>query len=144
MSSCSGGASSSSKSKPDSEKNLINGGIFKFHNKVCYCRVRAAIKISESKSNPNRLYYSCPNDPACGFFRWWTPSREEIAEFTRQMNPFEEQGIDTSDNNIMKLTMADLDQRTVTIEILLYQLKKYQFITMVILLFLTTIIYCKL
>lgn len=138
------GASSSSKSKPNSDKNLVNGGIFKFHNKVCYCRVRAATKISESKPNPNRLYYSCPNDPAYGFFIWWAPSREEITEFTSQMNLFQEQGFDNSDNNIMNLDKADFDHRIIRIESLVSELKKYQFMTMVILVVVAAIIYCNL
>ncbi|KAK9175184.1 hypothetical protein WN944_027190 [Citrus x changshan-huyou] len=77
------------------------------------------------------------------FFRWWAPSREEISEFASQMNLFQEQGIDNNDNNIMNLDMFDFDHRIIKIETLLSKLKKYQFVTMVILVLIAAIIYCN-
>lgn len=144
MSNCSMGVLSSSKSKPNSEKNPINKGTFKFHNKVCYCRVMVAINVSESQPNPNKLYYSCRNDLASCFFKWWKTSREGIVEFARQINLLKDKGIDNSDNNIMKFVMADLDHKIIRIETLLCQLKKYQLIIMVILILLATIVYYNL
>ena len=45
-----------------------------FHNKKCKCGKNALLRISESKNNPNRLYYCCVNgENSCGFFEWWMP-----------------------------------------------------------------------
>lgn len=71
----------SSSSNQSSKRNLINRGIIKFHNKVCYCRHRTTIKVSESISNPNRLYYSCPNDLRCGSLNGGNQVRRRLHKF---------------------------------------------------------------
>lgn len=43
----------------------------KFYNKHCSCGYRCSVKISESKDNPNRLYFCCQSKNKCGFFEWW-------------------------------------------------------------------------
>ncbi|KAH9744545.1 Geranylgeranyl transferase type-2 subunit beta 1 [Citrus sinensis] len=44
---------------------------------VCGCKVRAAVRISESKDNANKLFYCCPFNE-CGYFRWWYPSPNDL------------------------------------------------------------------
>lgn len=41
-----------------------------FQNKKCKCGKMAAVRISESSSNPGRLYFACKDDK-CKFFEWW-------------------------------------------------------------------------
>ncbi|KAH9744550.1 Geranylgeranyl transferase type-2 subunit beta 1 [Citrus sinensis] len=48
-----------------------------FTNKKCGCKVRAAVRISESKDNANKLFYCCPFNE-CGYFRWWYPSPNDL------------------------------------------------------------------
>lgn len=43
----------------------------KFVNKVCRCGLKCSVKISESRDNPNRLYFCCPLKNKCGYFEWW-------------------------------------------------------------------------
>ena len=135
-------SASSSSTHPTSHRNLINGGIIKFHNKICYCQRRAAIKISESIPNPNRLYYCCPNDHGCGFFRWWEPTKEEVGEIRARSHLFEEQANlymfeEVVHNNRSFSDKLDIDafhHRFTNIETILHQLKKYQFTTILMLL----------
>ncbi|KAK1321068.1 hypothetical protein QJS10_CPA03g01446 [Acorus calamus] len=46
-----------------------------FKNILCKCRCKAAIKISESDRNPNKLYYTCMglSGKQCNFFQWVHP-----------------------------------------------------------------------
>lgn len=50
----------------------INGGLGMFRNKSCRCGKKAAVKISESKDNPGKLYFICAQRQ-CKFFSWWEP-----------------------------------------------------------------------
>lgn len=47
----------------------------RYANKICYCHNVAAIKVSMTSENPNRLFYRCKHKPdkRCGFFRWCEP-----------------------------------------------------------------------
>lgn len=52
------------------QEQNVNGGVLKFINKICDCGMRAAVKISESSNNPQRLYYCCPKfKDKCTFYR---------------------------------------------------------------------------
>ena len=52
----------------------------RFLNINCKCNKRARVKLSESKSNPNRLYYCC-QDNVCGtWLRWGVPTRKSEVE----------------------------------------------------------------
>ncbi|KAL6971924.1 hypothetical protein U1Q18_052791 [Sarracenia purpurea var. burkii] len=44
-----------------------------FQNKRCKCGKKAAVCISESETNPGRLYFKC-RDSCCNFFAWWMPT----------------------------------------------------------------------
>lgn len=41
------------------------------------CNKKAAVKISESRHNPNKLYYCCRYDE-CSFIRFWYPSEYDF------------------------------------------------------------------
>jgi hypothetical protein len=52
----------------------------KYANKVCHCNKIAAIKVSMTNENPNRLFYVCKNNnkknkskQRCEFFKWCEP-----------------------------------------------------------------------
>lgn len=54
------------------EENLKQ---IKFYNQICYCARRAIIKISETISNPNRIFFTCKNtNKKCGYFEFWPVS----------------------------------------------------------------------
>ncbi|TXG72524.1 hypothetical protein EZV62_001103 [Acer yangbiense] len=55
----------------------INGRIIKFKNRKCNCGIKAAVKISESPNNPNKLYFFCDRGK-CKFYRFWEPDNEEF------------------------------------------------------------------
>lgn len=42
-----------------------------------HCNKKAAVKIFESRDNPNKLYYYCRYDE-CSFFRFWYPSEYDF------------------------------------------------------------------
>ncbi|KAL3739168.1 hypothetical protein ACJRO7_020550 [Eucalyptus globulus] len=44
-----------------------------FQNQKCKCDKLAAVKISESKRNKHKLYYTC-EDQTCDFFSWCLPT----------------------------------------------------------------------
>ena len=50
---------------------------FSIRYKYCYCHRKASIKISESRRNPNKLYFGCSN---CKFFQWFEgPEEGEVS-----------------------------------------------------------------
>ncbi|TXG51714.1 hypothetical protein EZV62_024238 [Acer yangbiense] len=55
----------------------INGRIIKFKTRKCNCGIKAAMKISESPNNPNKLYFFCERGK-CKFYRFWEPDNEEF------------------------------------------------------------------
>jgi hypothetical protein len=55
----------------------INGGLGIFRNKSCRCGKKAAVKISESKDNPGKLYFICAQRQ-CKFFSWWDPDSANL------------------------------------------------------------------
>ena len=55
----------------------INGRIIKFKNRKCNCGIKAAVKISDSANNPNKLYFFCERGK-CKFYRFWEPDNEEF------------------------------------------------------------------
>ncbi|TXG47750.1 hypothetical protein EZV62_027044 [Acer yangbiense] len=59
--------------------NKINGGMIKFKNRLCYCRKKAAIKISESQKNPSKLFFSCESRK-CNFYMFWSPDQDEFQQ----------------------------------------------------------------
>ncbi|XP_023634397.1 uncharacterized protein LOC111829499 [Capsella rubella] len=58
---------------------------------VCFCGGRAQLEPSMKRTNPGRLYYTCPNrdDGECHIWKWWdeaivqelTSLRQEIHEY---------------------------------------------------------------
>lgn len=55
-----------------------HSGKIKFENERCNCRRRVVVRISELAANPNRLYFTCPNEDdnkKCGYFRFWSSSK---------------------------------------------------------------------
>ncbi|KAK9230695.1 hypothetical protein WN944_023667 [Citrus x changshan-huyou] len=135
----------SSSSTHNRRRNLpkINGGIIKFYNIVCYCRTRAEIKVSESKTNPNKLYYSCHNDPSCGFFRWWKPSTDEAIEIQAALQRFEEEAVNDSASYNQQFDIEDFRNRFINIEGLLHQNRKYQITIIVITILVLIVLYYK-
>lgn len=132
--------SASSSSNSPSKKNFINGGLIRFHNEFCYCRLRAEIKISESEANPNRLYYNCSRTAKCGFFKWWTPSMEEIEEIRALAHILQPVHHNVHETDIYD--QGALVNRLNKIEAVLKQLKKCQI--MIFMLFIVLfIIYCN-
>ena len=50
---------------------------FSIRNRYCHCHRKASIKISESRRNPNKLYFCCSN---CKFFQWFEgPEEGEVS-----------------------------------------------------------------
>ena len=58
-------------------RSQVNGNLIKFRNLKCDCRVRAAVQMSETEDNPNKLFYNCPYD-ACDFFQWCCPEPSDF------------------------------------------------------------------
>ncbi|KAK9221676.1 hypothetical protein WN944_010104 [Citrus x changshan-huyou] len=58
-------------------RSQVNGNLIKFRNLKCDCRVRAAVQISKTEDNPNKLFYNCPYD-VCDFFQWWCPEPSDF------------------------------------------------------------------
>ncbi|KAK9210219.1 hypothetical protein WN944_002589 [Citrus x changshan-huyou] len=135
-------ASSSSTYNRRRDLPKINGGIIKFYNIVCYCRRRVEIKVSESQTNPNKIYYTCPNDPSCGFFRWWKPSTDEAIEIEAALQRFEEEATDRA-SEIQQFNIEDFHNRFINIEGLLHKNKKYQITITVITILVLLVLYCK-
>jgi len=58
----------------------------KVKNRLCNCGngKKAALWVSETRKNPNRLFFGCD---ACKYFKWWSPDNEEwesIEEFVSE------------------------------------------------------------
>ena len=71
---------SSSASFRNTRGNTRNNEYLLYHNWTCKCspRQRAIVRISESKDNPNRLYYCCQyanTRDDYHFFKWAFPER---------------------------------------------------------------------
>lgn len=69
----------------------INGGVIKFRNEWCKCNKRAIGRISESVSNPNRLYFKCEKE-VCNFFKFWEPKKSDVCWDAIGGNTFDEIG----------------------------------------------------
>lgn len=52
----------------------------RFRNAICDCGARAEVRISESKKNPNKLYYCC----AMGRCKFWDWCVEEFDGNTKE------------------------------------------------------------
>ena len=52
-------------------------GWIKVKNRVCNCGngKKAAVWVSETRKNQNRLFFGCD---ACKYFKWWYPDHEEF------------------------------------------------------------------
>ena len=60
-------------------RDEINGNLIRYSNKTCRCYKRAALKVSESDDNPNKLYYCCMDSKhGCGYFKFWIPSPNDF------------------------------------------------------------------
>ena len=63
----------------------------KFRNVSCDCGARASVRISESKKNPNRLYYCCAVD-RCKFWDWCledydgNPKEQQVTSEDQRVN----------------------------------------------------------
>ena len=55
-------------------------------NRNCHCGRKAAIKISESQKNPNRLYAKCTNNK-CSYFDWLGPPTQDTMKINRYGAP---------------------------------------------------------
>lgn len=49
----------------------------RFSNRYCWCGHRkfAVMRISQSATNPGRVYWSCKD---CGYFTFWEPTANEL------------------------------------------------------------------
>ncbi|CAN8306828.1 unnamed protein product [Cochlearia groenlandica] len=57
--------------------------------KVCYCGSDAIIEASTTRTNPGRLYYTCPSrdDGECHIWKWWDKAMmEELTEVRREVS----------------------------------------------------------
>ena len=48
---------------------------FTIRNRYCLCKRKATIKISESKRNPNKLFFCCAN---YNYFQWYEDNDYEV------------------------------------------------------------------
>lgn len=60
-------------------RDEIYDNLKRFSNKICRYYKRAAVKVSESDDNPNKLYYCyiCSKH-GCGHFKLWIPSPNDF------------------------------------------------------------------
>ncbi|KAL6539731.1 hypothetical protein OROHE_011502 [Orobanche hederae] len=70
-------ASSSSSRTRETRNSRVNGEIIKFRNELCKCNKRASVRISESTSNPQKLYFKCEHE-SCNFFKFREPKHGDV------------------------------------------------------------------
>ena len=96
---------SSSNSNPQSNSHAQ---WIRYSNRRCFCRPKAAIVVSMSEENPNRLYYTCRRDDPkrCSFFEWCEPDEPVMSagEVEGRLNKLEEEV-----NNMVAIHVAEIE-----------------------------------
>ncbi|KAL5755270.1 hypothetical protein ACOSP7_023490 [Xanthoceras sorbifolium] len=60
----------------DDSSSEVNGGLIKFKNRKCACCQRVTVQISESKTNPFKLYFYCERG-TCKNYSFWHTDEDE-------------------------------------------------------------------
>ena len=117
---------SSSASFRNIRGNTRNDEYLFYHICMCKCssRQRAIVRISESKDNPNRLYYCCQyanTRDDCHFFKWAFP--EGFGDSNTYQEPEEVvqrrmYGVDEDFKHI--LTRIEFMQKVIVVGLLLF------------------------
>lgn len=85
-----------------SASSEVNGGIIKFKNRRCYCGKKAGVRISESATNPYKLYFICFLGK-CNYYSFWTPDNEEF-------NLYDDASSEQRENKLMQSGMQERNE----------------------------------
>ena len=55
----------------------------RYRNKVCYCGLKAGIKVTQNERNKGKLYWVCPKG-TCKLWEWCTPMSSGSQSVTEQ------------------------------------------------------------